>query len=81
MIMLWICIVIGVVVFGAMAYAMFKFRKSKGAVADTNFTHSTVLEAIWTGDPDRDPGRLGDPGHAHGDGAVRRRPRRPPRPT
>ena len=48
MIMLWICVVIGVVVFGAMAYAMFKFRKSKGAVADTNFTHSTVLEAIWT---------------------------------
>ena len=48
MIMLWICIVIGIVVFGAMGYAMFKFRKSKGAVADTNFTHSTVLEAIWT---------------------------------
>jgi cytochrome c oxidase subunit 2 len=48
MIMLWICVVIGVVVFGAMTYAMFKFRKSKGAVADTNFTHSTVLEAIWT---------------------------------
>jgi cytochrome c oxidase subunit 2 len=48
MIMLWICVVIGVVVFGAMAYAMFKFRKSKGAVADTGFTHSTVLEAIWT---------------------------------
>jgi len=48
MIMLWICVVIGVVVFGAMTYAMFKFRKSKGAVADTGFTHSTVLEAIWT---------------------------------
>jgi cytochrome c oxidase subunit 2 len=48
MIMLWICVVIGVVVFGAMAYAMLKFRKSKGAVADTGFTHNTVLEAIWT---------------------------------
>jgi cytochrome c oxidase subunit 2 len=48
MIMLWICVVIGVVVFGAMAYAMLKFRKSKGAVADTNFTHSTVLEVLWT---------------------------------
>ena len=48
MIMLWICVVIGIVVFGAMAYAMVKFRKSKGAVPDTNFTHSTVLEAIWT---------------------------------
>ena len=48
MIMLWICVVIGVVVFGAMAYAMFKFRKSKGAQPDTGFTHSTVLEAVWT---------------------------------
>jgi len=48
MIMLWICVVIGIVVFGAMAFAMFKFRKSKGAVADKDFTHSTVLEAIWT---------------------------------
>ncbi len=48
MIMLWICVVIGVVVFGAMAYAMFTFRKSRGAVPDTGFTHSTVLEAIWT---------------------------------
>ena len=48
MIMLWICVVIGIVVFGAMAYAMYKFRHSKGAVPDTNFTHSTVLEAIWT---------------------------------
>ncbi len=48
MIMLWICIVIGIVVFGAMAYAMFKFRHSKGAVPDTKFTHSTVLEALWT---------------------------------
>ena len=48
MIMLWICVVIGIAVFGAMGYAMFKFRKSKGAVPDTGFTHSTVLEAIWT---------------------------------
>ncbi len=48
MIMLWICVVIGIIVFGAMGYAMFKFRKSKGAVPDTNFTHSTVLEALWT---------------------------------
>ena len=48
MIMLWICIVIGILVFGAMAYAMFKFRHSKGAVPDTTFTHSTFLEALWT---------------------------------
>jgi cytochrome c oxidase subunit 2 len=48
MLMLWICVAIGIVVFGAMAYAMFKFRKSKGAVPDKDFTHSTFLEAIWT---------------------------------
>jgi cytochrome c oxidase subunit 2 len=48
MIMLWICVVIGILVFGAMGYAMFKFRHSKGAVPDTGFTHSTLLEALWT---------------------------------
>lgn len=47
MLMLWICVVIGVIVFGAMAYAMFKFRKSKGAVA-AQFSHNTVAELIWT---------------------------------
>ena len=48
MITLWICVIIGLLVFGAMAFAMFKFRKSKGAVPDTGFTHSTKLEVIWT---------------------------------
>lgn len=48
MMALWICVVIGVVVFGAMAYAMFKFRKSAGAKPDVDFTHSTKLEIIWT---------------------------------
>ncbi|MEG3192993.1 cytochrome c oxidase subunit II [Lysobacter sp. D1-1-M9] len=48
MLALWICIAIGVLVFGAMAVAMFKFRKSKGAVADRDFTHSTKLEILWT---------------------------------
>ena len=47
MIALWVCVIIGVLVFGAMAYAMFKFRKSKGAVAAT-FTHNTTAEIIWT---------------------------------
>jgi cytochrome c oxidase subunit 2 len=42
-----ICVVIGVIVFGAMAYAMFKFRKSKGAVAAT-FSHNTKAEVVWT---------------------------------
>ena len=51
MMMFWVCVVIGIVVFGAMFLAMFKFRKSKGAVADTSFTHSTFLEILWTGIP------------------------------
>ncbi len=48
MVALWVCVVIGIIVFGAMGYAMFKFRHSKGAVADTKFTHSTKLEIVWT---------------------------------
>jgi cytochrome c oxidase subunit 2 len=44
---LGICVVIGVLVFGAMGYAMFAFRKSKGAVA-AQFSHNTVAEIIWT---------------------------------
>lgn len=48
MLALWICVIIGLIVFGAMAYAMFKFRKSKGAVPDTTLVHSTKLEIIWT---------------------------------
>jgi cytochrome c oxidase subunit II len=51
MIMLWICVAIGIIVFGAMAIAMFKFRKSKGTVADKSFTHSTFLEILWTAVP------------------------------
>lgn len=43
----WVCVGIGVVVYGAMAYAMLRFRKSKGAVA-SKFTHNTVIEVIWT---------------------------------
>src|SRR5690606_51261 len=44
---LWVCVAIGIIVFGAMGYAMFKFRKSKGAVA-AKFTHNTTAEVIWT---------------------------------
>jgi len=47
MITLWICVGIGLIVFGAMGYAMFKFRKSKGAVA-AQFSHNTTAEIIWT---------------------------------
>lgn len=47
MLVLWICVVAGVLVFGTIIYALFKFRKSKGAVAAT-FDHSTTAEMIWT---------------------------------
>jgi cytochrome c oxidase subunit 2 len=47
MLSLIVVTVIGVIVFGAMAYAIFKFRKSKGAVAAT-FSHNTKAEIIWT---------------------------------
>lgn len=51
MIVLWVCVVIGALVFGAMAVAIFRFRKSKGAVPDTGFIHNSKLEVIWTAIP------------------------------
>ena len=47
MLIFWVCVGIGVVVFGAMAYSIFFHRKSKGAIA-SNFHESTVVELIWT---------------------------------
>ncbi len=49
----WVCVVIGVVVFGVMIYSLVKFRKSQGAVADTTLVHNTKVEIVWTVDPDR----------------------------
>jgi cytochrome c oxidase subunit 2 len=48
MLMFWWCVWIAVFVFGFMIYSMVRFRKSAGAVADANFTHSTRVEVIWT---------------------------------
>jgi cytochrome c oxidase subunit II len=48
MLVFWICVGIGVVVFTAMIYILVKFRHSQGAVADTSITHSTQVEIIWT---------------------------------
>lgn len=47
MVALWVCTVIGVLVFGAIGYAVFAFRKSRGAVAAT-FSHNTTAEILWT---------------------------------
>ena len=47
MLILWICVVIGVIVFGAMIYSMIYHRKSRGAVA-SQFHESMAAEIIWT---------------------------------
>lgn len=47
MYILWICVIIGVLVFGAMFWSILKHRKSKGAQA-AQFHHSTTAEIIWT---------------------------------
>lgn len=47
MIIFLICCVIGVIVFGAIFYSIFKFRKSQGAVA-AKWSHNTTAEVIWT---------------------------------
>ena len=47
MIMMWICTVIGVGVFGFMFYVMYAHRKSRGAVAE-NFHENLTVELLWT---------------------------------
>ena len=47
MIILWICVVIGLIVFGVMFIAIFRFRKSRGAVPAT-WSHNTTAEVLWT---------------------------------
>lgn len=47
MLMFWICVVIGVVVFGVMFYSMVMHRKSIGAKA-ANFHENVKVEVLWT---------------------------------
>jgi cytochrome c oxidase subunit II len=47
MLILWICVVIAVAVFGVMIYSIATFRKSKGAVP-ADFDHNTTAEIVWT---------------------------------
>ena len=47
MIVFWICVVIGIGVFGVMGYSILHHRKSKGAQA-ANFHESTAIEIVWT---------------------------------
>ena len=47
MIILWICVVIGVLVFGVMFYSIIYHRKSRG-VTPATFHESTTIEIAWT---------------------------------
>ena len=47
MVILWVCVVIGVIVFSAMFISIVLHRKSKGHEA-AQFTHSMKAEVIWT---------------------------------
>jgi cytochrome c oxidase subunit 2 len=47
MLILWICVVIGVLVFGAMFWSILMHRKSRG-VTPATFHESTSLEFLWT---------------------------------
>jgi cytochrome c oxidase subunit II len=47
MIIFWICVVIGIAVFGVMFYSMIVHRKSAGH-KPANFHESTVVEIAWT---------------------------------
>jgi cytochrome c oxidase subunit 2 len=47
MVILWICVAIGVIVFSAMFVSIVLHRKSKGHVP-AQFTHSTKAEVAWT---------------------------------
>lgn len=47
MLITWICVAIGVVVFGAMFYSIFKHRKAAGAKA-AHFHENLTVEVVWT---------------------------------
>jgi cytochrome c oxidase subunit 2 len=47
MLVFWVCVVIGVLVFGVMAWSIIYHRKSRGAEA-ANFHESTAIEILWT---------------------------------
>jgi len=47
MLILWICVLIGIVVFGTMFYSIYHHRKDKGHKAE-QFHENTTVEIIWT---------------------------------
>lgn len=47
MLIFWICVVIGIAVFGVMFYSIYHHRKSRGAKA-AQFHESATVEMLWT---------------------------------
>ena len=47
MIIMWVCVIIGVLVFGVMSYSMYAHRKSRG-VTPATFHESVKMEVVWT---------------------------------
>lgn len=47
MLIFWICVAIGAVVFGVMFWSIYHHRKSRGAVA-AQFHESVLIEVLWT---------------------------------
>ena len=47
MLILWICVLVGIGVFGTMFYSIYHHRKSKGHVAK-QFHENTIVEILWT---------------------------------
>ncbi len=47
MLILWICVLVGVGVFGVMFYSVYHHRKSRGHVA-AQFHENTLVEIVWT---------------------------------
>jgi cytochrome c oxidase subunit 2 len=47
MLIFWICVAIGVIVYSVLIYSLFAYRKSRGAIP-AKFHHSTKVEIIWT---------------------------------
>lgn len=47
MLIFWVCVAIGLLVYGLMAWSIYRYRKSKGAVA-SDFHENTTIEVVWT---------------------------------
>lgn len=47
MLIFWVCVGIGLLVYGIMAWSIYHHRKSKGVVA-SQFHENTTLEVLWT---------------------------------